>query len=60
MWPELESVAQIAIGRALNSLPAGVLIAAFAWGLLRLLPRQNSGTRFAVWDCRCLECGASR
>src|SRR5258706_1262364 len=49
MWPELESVAQIAIGRVLNSLPAGVLIAAFAWGLLRLLPRQNSGTRFAVW-----------
>jgi beta-lactamase regulating signal transducer with metallopeptidase domain len=49
MWPQLEAVAQIAIGRILNSLPEGLLIALFAWMMLRFLPRQNSGTRFAVW-----------
>jgi beta-lactamase regulating signal transducer with metallopeptidase domain len=49
IWPELQSVAQIAIGRTLNSLPEGLLIVLFAGGMLRLLPRQNSGTRFAVW-----------
>ncbi|MGB6402912.1 MAG: hypothetical protein WBF26_08690, partial [Candidatus Sulfotelmatobacter sp.] len=37
------------IGRILNSLPQGLLVALFAWVTLRLLPRQNSGTRFAVW-----------
>ncbi|MGA9543168.1 MAG: M56 family metallopeptidase [Candidatus Sulfotelmatobacter sp.] len=37
------------MGRILNSLPEGVLVALFAWVTLRLLPRQNSGTRFAVW-----------
>jgi beta-lactamase regulating signal transducer with metallopeptidase domain len=49
MWPHLETVAEIAIGRILNSLPEGLLIALFAWAMLRILPRQNSGTRFAVW-----------
>ena len=49
MWPQLQTIAQIAIGRILNSLPEGLLIALFAWVMLRLLPRQNSGTRFAVW-----------
>jgi beta-lactamase regulating signal transducer with metallopeptidase domain len=49
MWPQFETMAQIAIGRLLNSLPEGMLIAGFAWLMLRLLPRQNSGTRFAVW-----------
>jgi beta-lactamase regulating signal transducer with metallopeptidase domain len=47
--PQLQNVADLAIGRVLNSLPEGLLIAVFAWILLRLLPRQNSGTRFAVW-----------
>jgi beta-lactamase regulating signal transducer with metallopeptidase domain len=49
MLPELQSVAEMAIGRVVNSLPEGLLIALFAWMMLRLLPRQNSGTRFAVW-----------
>jgi hypothetical protein len=49
IWPQLETMAQIAVGRLLNSLPEGLLIAIFAWVMLRLLPRQNSGTRFAVW-----------
>ncbi len=49
MWPLLQAIAQIAISRILNSLPEGLLIALFAWMMLRFLPRQNSGTRFAVW-----------
>jgi Zn-dependent protease with chaperone function len=49
IWPQLQTVAQMAIGRTLNSLPEGVLIALLAGGMLRLLRRQNSGTRFAVW-----------
>jgi beta-lactamase regulating signal transducer with metallopeptidase domain len=49
MLPGLENLAQTTIARVLNCLPAGILIAAFAWGMLRLLPRQNSRTRFAVW-----------
>jgi hypothetical protein len=49
IWSHLQTVAQIAIGRVLNSLPEGLLIALFAWAMLRFLPRQNSGTRFAVW-----------
>lgn len=35
--------------RVLNSIPEGLLIAAFAWLVLRFAGRQNSGTRFAVW-----------
>lgn len=49
MWPQLQTVAEIVIARILNSLPEGLLIALFGWAMLRLLPRQNSGTRFAVW-----------
>ena len=41
--------AQFAVERVLNSLPEGILIAVGAWLLLRLMGRQNSGTRFAVW-----------
>ena len=41
--------AQLAVGRVVNSLPEGLLIALGAWLLLRLMGRQNSGTRFAVW-----------
>jgi beta-lactamase regulating signal transducer with metallopeptidase domain len=47
--PQLQTIAQIAIGRILNSLPEGLLVALFAWITLRLLPRQNSRTRFAIW-----------
>ena len=49
MSPHFQTIAQIVIGRILNSLPEGLLVALFAWVTLRLLPRQNSGTRFAVW-----------
>jgi beta-lactamase regulating signal transducer with metallopeptidase domain len=49
IWPQVQTIAQLAIGRFLNSLPEGLLIALFAGVMLRCLPRQNSGTRFAVW-----------
>ena len=49
IWPYVQSIADIAISRILNSLPEGLLIAALAWTVLRVLPRQNSGTRFAAW-----------
>ena len=48
-WLPLQTVAQISVERILNALPAGFLIALFVWALLRVLRRQNSGTRFAVW-----------
>jgi beta-lactamase regulating signal transducer with metallopeptidase domain len=49
MGPQFQTFAQLAIGRILNSFPEGLIIALFAWVMLRFLPRQNSGTRFAVW-----------
>ncbi len=48
-WLPMENVAQISAERLLNALPEGLLIATFAWALLHVLRRQNSGTRFAVW-----------
>ena len=45
----LQSFAQETIEHGINSLPEGLLIVMFAWALLRILPRQNSRTRFAVW-----------
>jgi hypothetical protein len=48
-WLPVQAVAQISVERILNALPEGFLIALFAWALLRVLRRQNSGTRFAVW-----------
>lgn len=48
-WLPVQTVAQISVEHIFNVLPAGFVIAFFAWGLLRALRRQNSGTRFAVW-----------
>ena len=45
----LPITAQLILERVLNSLPEGLVIVLFAWLLLRVLKRQNSGTRFAVW-----------
>ncbi len=45
----LQVLAQVGAERVINSIPAGLLIAAFAWVLLRLVGKQDSGTRFAVW-----------
>jgi beta-lactamase regulating signal transducer with metallopeptidase domain len=47
-WLSLQTVAQVSVERLLNALPEGFLIAVFAWALLRVLRKQNSGTRFAV------------
>src|SRR5579859_185326 len=47
--PAWQLVAQLGAERLLNSIPEGLLIVAFAWMLLRVVGRQNSGTRFAVW-----------
>jgi beta-lactamase regulating signal transducer with metallopeptidase domain len=48
-WFSLQTVAQTSVERLLNALPEGILITFFVWVLLRVLRRQNSGTRFAVW-----------
>ena len=45
----LQRVAQVSVERILNAFPEAILIALFAWALLRVLRKQNSGTRFAVW-----------
>src|ERR1700733_8388427 len=45
----MQVLAQLVAERALNSILGGLLIAAFAWLVLRVVGRQNSGTRFAVW-----------
>jgi bla regulator protein blaR1 len=46
---DFESVAQFSSARILNCAVEGIGIALLAWVLLRVLGRQNSGTRFAVW-----------
>jgi beta-lactamase regulating signal transducer with metallopeptidase domain len=48
-WSGVDMFAQVIVERVINSLPEGLLIALGAWLLLRLMSRQNSGTRFAVW-----------
>lgn len=45
----LHFVAQMSVERLMNGLGEGVLVALFAWVLLRLIGRRNAGTRFAVW-----------
>jgi len=49
MAPGLEMLAQSAVTRILNSLPEGIALVVLAWAMLRVLPKQNSRTRFAVW-----------
>jgi len=46
---DVHSFAQFSAARMLNCTVQGIVIALLAWALLRLLGRQNSGTRFAVW-----------
>jgi beta-lactamase regulating signal transducer with metallopeptidase domain len=49
IWLLIQNVAQIAMERVINSLPESFLVVLLGWLLLRLIGRQNSGTRFAVW-----------
>ncbi len=47
--PELQQLAQVFTERMLNAPAEGMLLAGLAWVLLRLIGRQSSRTRFAVW-----------
>jgi beta-lactamase regulating signal transducer with metallopeptidase domain len=49
IFPQLQPLAELAVERTVNSLPAGLTIPLFAWTVLRILPKQNSRSRFAVW-----------
>jgi len=53
------AIAQISAERMLNGLLQGILIALFAWIVLRVIGRRNSGTRFAVWFCALLAIAAT-
>jgi beta-lactamase regulating signal transducer with metallopeptidase domain len=55
----LHAIAQMSAERMLNCLVEGIAIALFAWVLLRLAGRRNSGTRFAVWFCALLAIAVS-
>jgi beta-lactamase regulating signal transducer with metallopeptidase domain len=46
---DLQPLAQLASEQLLNCAVEGIGIAVLAWALLRVLGKQNSGTRFAVW-----------
>ncbi len=46
---DLQTVAQYSALRIVESLAEGTVIFAFAALLLRIVPRQNAGTRFAIW-----------
>lgn len=48
-WLGIQPLAQVVAEHTLNSVAGGFLIAALAWLVLRILGRQTSGTRFAVW-----------
>jgi Zn-dependent protease with chaperone function len=45
----LQTISRTSVEQIFNALPAGFIIALFAWFVLRGLKRQNAGTRFAVW-----------
>jgi beta-lactamase regulating signal transducer with metallopeptidase domain len=45
----LESIAAVAVERALGCTMGGVAVAIFAEMLLRLSPRHNARTRFVIW-----------
>ena len=44
-----QGITEIVAERALNSIPAGLMIATVAWVGLRAFKKQDSGIRFAVW-----------
>jgi len=45
----LNAIAQSSAERLVNASAEGVLVALVVWLALRLLPRQNAGTRFSLW-----------
>jgi beta-lactamase regulating signal transducer with metallopeptidase domain len=46
---DLHTIAQYSALRIVESLAEGMVIFAFAAVLLRIVPRQSAGTRFAIW-----------
>jgi beta-lactamase regulating signal transducer with metallopeptidase domain len=46
---ELQILAQVVTERVLNTALEGIVLVGMVWLLLRLISRQNSGTRFAIW-----------
>jgi beta-lactamase regulating signal transducer with metallopeptidase domain len=49
-WVEsVNLAAAMAVSSALNSLWLGFLLAALAGGMVRILPRSNATTRYAIW-----------
>ncbi len=46
---DLQTVAQYSALRIVESLAEGTVTFGFAALLLRIVPRQNAGTRFAIW-----------
>jgi beta-lactamase regulating signal transducer with metallopeptidase domain len=49
MVTELQTLAQVLTERLLNTAAEGAVLAGLVWWLLRLVGRQSSGTRFAIW-----------
>jgi beta-lactamase regulating signal transducer with metallopeptidase domain len=49
MVPELQTLARIFTECLLNTAAEGIVLAGLVWAILRLVGRQNSGTRFAIW-----------
>jgi beta-lactamase regulating signal transducer with metallopeptidase domain len=45
----LPALIDLAAAAFVNALPQGLAVAAFSWAVLRVLPRRNARTRFAVW-----------
>lgn len=45
----LHTAARFSVDWMVYCLIEGAILAAFVWLVLRLLPRQNAGTRFALW-----------
>lgn len=45
----VHAAARFSVDWMVYCLIEGAILAAFVWLLLRLLPRQNAGTRFALW-----------
>lgn len=54
----LNAIAQSSAERLVNSAVEGVVLALLAWLVLRLVPRQNAGTRFLVWMAALLSIAA--
>ncbi|MGZ4827922.1 MAG: M56 family metallopeptidase [Terriglobales bacterium] len=49
LYSLLIAAAQGTAERILHSFVLGIALTAFAWALLRVIPRPNASTRFAVW-----------